>query len=132
MTRLRKLVFWALLLAIGGLIGAMVLAPGASVQAQPRPTLTPTPEPVTPTPSPSPSGETQPPAASSPTPSGEQASPRTLPLTGPALLPVTGFGLTAAGVGIALGIAALAARRVRHRRSRGSQDDSGNRTSPAP
>ena len=45
-------------------------------------------------------------------------TPQTLPTTGPTLLPVTGFGLTAVGVGAALGAVAWTARRLRHHRRR--------------
>jgi uncharacterized repeat protein (TIGR01451 family) len=58
------------------------------------------------------SGTTPPPVATA-APTG---TPQTLPSTGPSLLPVTGYGLTALGVGLALGVTALAARRARKRR----------------
>jgi uncharacterized repeat protein (TIGR01451 family) len=44
-------------------------------------------------------------------------TPAVLPSTGPGLLPVTGFGLTAIGVGLALGATALAARGFRKRQA---------------
>ena len=56
----------------------------------------------------------------SPTPN---ITPQTLPTTGPTLLPVTGFGLTALGVGAAFGAIAWTARRLRHRRGRSSQEE---------
>ncbi|HID88203.1 MAG TPA: DUF11 domain-containing protein [Anaerolineae bacterium] len=51
------------------------------------------------------------------------ATPQTLPTTGPTLLPVTGYGLTAVGVGAAFGAVAWTARRLRHRRGRGSEKE---------
>jgi len=43
-------------------------------------------------------------------------TPGTLPVTGPSFLPVTGYGLTAVGVGLAFGATALLARHIRQRR----------------
>jgi len=63
-------------------------------------------------------------AAGSATPTSVPSSvgaPQTLPATGPTLLPVTGYGLTAIGVGAAFGAVAWTARRLRSRRKRGSQ-----------
>ena len=70
-------------------------------------------------------------AVSSPTPapavsssaSTPVATPQTLPTTGPTLLPVTGYGLTAVGVGAAFGVIAWTARRLRHRRGRDSEEE---------
>lgn len=68
-------------------------------------------------------GEATTAAAAAPTPASAAtvtpaSTPQTLPTTGPPLLPVTGYGLTAVGVGLALGAAALAARRARKHRER--------------
>ncbi len=103
-------------LLFGGVIGALLMVLGAlvvplpAVAQQPRPTLTPTPEITSPPP-------TSPPEESPPgsQPAETAPSPQTLPYTGPSLLPVTGYGLTAIGVGFGMAAAALAVRRVRRR-----------------
>jgi len=100
----------------GGALGVLLVvfsafaAPPSSVAQQPRPTLTPTPE-IVPSPTAAPSGESTP---ESP-PSAATPSPQTLPTAGP-LLPVTGYGLTAIGVGFGMAAAALVARRARRRK----------------
>ncbi len=106
-------------LFLGGAVGVLLVvlsafaAPPSSVAQQPRPTLTPTPA-IAPTSTPMPGGESppvsQPPETVSP--------PQTLPSTGPSLLPVTGYGLTAIGVGFGMAAAALAARRARRRKQK--------------
>lgn len=104
-------------LLLGGMVGALLLLAGAfalspaSIAQQPRPTLTPTPE-IVPSPTPVPGGESPPVSQ----PPETAPSPQTLPSTGPSLLPVTGYGLTAIGIGFGMAAAALAARQARRRR----------------
>ncbi len=101
------------LLAGGVLLLLVTLIVPLPVGAQqPRPTLTPTPLAVTPEPTTLSPEQPAPPSESTP------IQPETLPSTGPSLLPVTGYGLTAIGAGIAMGVAALAAQRARRRRSK--------------
>lgn len=104
-------------LFLGGTVSVLMVVlsafavPPSSAAQQPRPTLTPTPE-MTPLPTAMPTKESPP--ESSPTET--VPSPQTLPTTGPTLLPVTGYGLTAIGVGFGMAAAALLARRARRRK----------------
>lgn len=104
-------------LFLGGAVGMLLImlsafaVPPSSVAQQPRPTLTPTSE-MPPSPTAMPPEESPP----GPSPTEIPATPQTLPTTGPSLLPVTGYGLTAIGVGFGMAAAALVARRARRRR----------------
>jgi len=100
---------WLVVGALFLTLSALGMSPSANVQ-QPRPTLTPTPE-MVPSPTAMPPGEPPP----APQPPETVPSPQTLPSTGPSLLPVTGYGLTAVGIGFGMAAAALAARWARRR-----------------
>jgi ABC-type antimicrobial peptide transport system permease subunit len=110
-------------LLLGGIVGVLLVglsmfaAPPPSVAQRPRPTLTPTPA-VVPSPTAMPPGESIP---ESPPPE-TAPPPQTLPSTGPSLLPVTGYGLTAIGIGFGMAAAALIARRARRRKQAGNQE----------